>query len=124
MYFGGVSEFSSIFLSVADLFRYYPPASLARASPGLARLLPAVEVSCQAAFVVAFVLFRILGWARQSVRLLSDGSYVLKHGLLQQHRPGAGWFLRYLMTMSLGLGALQAFWLNEITDKVWEMSRA
>ena len=40
------------------------------------------------------------------------------------HRPGAEWFLKYLMTMSLCLGALQVFWLKSIAEKVMEVSRA
>ena len=124
VYFGGVSEFSSIFLSVLELFRYYPPASLAPASSGLLRILETAETCCQASFVTTFVLFRIVGWTRQSVLLLSDGAYLLKHDLLRRHRPGSEWFLKYLMTMSLGLGALQVFWLKSIAEKVLEASRA
>lgn len=122
MYFGGVSEFSSIFLCISQLFQYYPPASLVPASSVLSSVLPTVETFCQAMFVVAFVLFRIVGWAQKSYALLSDSSYILENGLPQRHSPGSAWFLRYLMATSLALGALQVFWLKGIADKVVEVS--
>ena len=87
-------------------------------------ILKTAETCCQAAFVATFVLFRIVGWTRQSARLLADGAHLLRGGALRRQRPGAEWFLTYLMTMSLCLGALQVFWLKGIAEKVMEVSRA
>lgn len=121
VYFGGVSEFSSIFLCVSQLFQFFPPVSLVPASSILSSILPVFEIFCQAGFIITFILFRIVGWTQKSFMLLSDGTYVIKNGLLQRHSPESGWFLRYLMTLCLGLGGLQVFWLKEIAEKVLEM---
>lgn len=122
VYFGGVSEFSSIFLCISQLFQFYPQASLVPPSSILSSILPAIETFSQAMFVITFFLFRIVGWAQQLYMLLSDGSYILKNGLLQRYSPGSKWFLLYLMTMGFGLGALQVFWLRGIVDKVLEVT--
>ncbi len=56
-----------------------------------------------------------------SYKLLMDGAYVIKNGLLKRYSPGSGWFLWYLMTMSGLLGALQVFWLGGIANKIIEI---
>lgn len=126
MYFGGVCEFSSIFLCISDIFQVHPTSSLAlppstMATSLLSSILSLVEISSQAAFVVAFFAFRIVGWAFMSFMFISDASYVMRNGLAKTHRPGCGWFLWYMMTMAVLLGSLQVYWLKVILDKVSEM---
>mmetsp|Transcript_28951 Transcript_28951/g.61165 ORF Transcript_28951/g.61165 Transcript_28951/m.61165 type:complete len:311 (+) Transcript_28951:225-1157(+) len=122
VYFGGVSEFSSIFLAISQLFQYYPIATLVQPSSILSSILPAIETFSQAMFVITFFLFRIVGWAQKSFMFISDGSYLLKKGLIQLHSPGSGWFFWYMVTMDIALGALQVFWMKGIVDKVSEIS--
>ena len=119
VYFGGVSEFSSIFLCISQLFQYYPPSSLASdPSTSLSSILHSLESFSQALFVLTFFIFRIIGWAYYSYMFISDGLYVLKHDLLQRFSPGSGWFLIYLLSMAVLLGGLQLYWLGGIVEKL------
>lgn len=117
VYVGGVSEFSSIFLAVSQLFQYYPPSTLATSS-NLAATFSTIETACQGMFVLWFFAFRIVGWGYMTYWLVSDGRYIIKHGLLKRHCPGSGWFLWYLMGASVSLGALQVFWMGGIVKKI------
>lgn len=121
VYFGGVSEFSSIFLAIGQLFQYYPPANLAPVFPALSAVFPPLELFSQGMFVLTFFAFRIVGWTRVSYMLLTDSSYVIRNGLVKNYRPGSGWFLWYLMTMSILLGALQVYWWSGIMNKLSEI---
>ena len=121
VYLGGVGEFSSIFLAVAQLFEYYPPSCLVASTSTLAAVLPPIQAFCQAMFVVTFFLIRIVGWALYSYMLFLDGRYIIKNGLLKRYSPGSGWFLYYLMTMAVLLGGLQVYWFGEILTKVSEI---
>mmetsp|Transcript_32903 Transcript_32903/g.69235 ORF Transcript_32903/g.69235 Transcript_32903/m.69235 type:complete len:315 (+) Transcript_32903:217-1161(+) len=121
VYVGGVSEFSSIFLAIFQFFQYYPPSSLVASASVLSSIFPAIETVCQGLFVLTFFIFRIVGWAYMTYMILSDGSYVIKHGLLKRYCPGSGWFLWYLMTVAVLLGALQVFWFGEIAKRVLEV---
>eukprot|EP00578_Thalassiosira_sp_NH16_P013066 CAMPEP_0181120580 /NCGR_PEP_ID=MMETSP1071-20121207/24236_1 /TAXON_ID=35127 /ORGANISM="Thalassiosira sp., Strain NH16" /LENGTH=308 /DNA_ID=CAMNT_0023205253 /DNA_START=262 /DNA_END=1188 /DNA_ORIENTATION=+ len=125
VYIGGVCEFSSIFLAVAQTFQYYPPSYLVSAtSSSLTSTLLAIESFCQGMFVLTFFLFRIVGWARMSYMFFSDTSYIIKHDLLRRLRPGSGWFLWYLVIISGLLGALQVYWIGGIFNKLLELSNA
>mmetsp|Transcript_24616 Transcript_24616/g.55712 ORF Transcript_24616/g.55712 Transcript_24616/m.55712 type:complete len:301 (+) Transcript_24616:381-1283(+) len=121
VYFGGVSEFSSIFLVFAQSFEYFPPERLADPGTSLGAMLTGFQLFCQAGFVVTFFLFRILGWFRHSVSLMRDARYIVKHGLLERFSPGSGWFLYFLITMSVLLGGLQIYWMHGIIVKLSEM---
>jgi hypothetical protein len=123
VYFGGVSEFSSIFLCLAQIFEFYPPSSLVSPDSPLSSILPTIVTFSQAMFVITFFAFRIVGWAIMSYRFILDGSFIIKNRLCMKHNPGSGWFLWYLLTTSGLLGALQVFWLKEIVNKVLEMWR-
>ena len=118
VYFGGVSEFSSIFLCLAQIFEFYPPSSLVSPDSTLSSILPGIVIFSQAMFVVTFFAFRIVGWAIMSHKFISDGSFIIKDRLCC---PGSEWFLWYLLATSVLLGALQVFWLKEIVKKVLEM---
>ncbi len=121
VYFGGVSEFSSIFLCLAQLFEFYPPSSLVSPTSPLSAVLPAVVTFSQVMFVVTFIAFRIIGWAYMSYKFILDGIYIIKHRLCLTYSPGSGWFLWYLLTTAGLLGALQLYWLKEIMNKVLEL---
>ena len=71
--------------------------------------------------MLTFFAFRIVGWAYMSTMFISDAYHVIGSGLLKTYRPGSGWFLWYMMTMSALLGALQVYWLKAILDKVSEI---
>jgi hypothetical protein len=121
VYFGGVCEFSSIFLCISDFFQVHPPSSLAHPSTLLFSILTIIETFAQATFVLTFVAFRIIGWMYMSANFISDTYHVIGNGLLRTYRPGSGWFLWYMMAMSVLLGALQVYWLKTILDKVSEI---
>ena len=116
-----MSEFSSIFLVFAQSFEYFPPERLADPGTSLVAMLTGFQLCCQAGFVVTFFLFRILGWFRHSVSLMRDAKYIVKHGLLERFSPGSGWFLYFLITMSVLLGGLQVYWMHGIVVKLSEM---
>lgn len=131
VYIGGVSEFSSIFLCISQFFQFCPPASLVSPYSSsynvlgvhipILHLLSAIEAFSQIMFVISFLMFRIVGWAYCSYRFCTDGSYIMKHGLVRRYSPGSGWFLWYLLVCCLGLGALQVFWVRGILNKVLEV---
>ena len=105
-------------------------------------------MSSQIMFVLTFFIFRIVGWTVMTYRFINDGLYVINNGILRTttaaaaaaaaatttttttkrtrtpyYKPttGSEWFLWYMMTMSILLGALQVYWLIEIFDKVSEI---
>ena len=121
VYFGGVCEFSSIFLCTSQLFQYYPPSNFYSPNTTLAAVISAFEAFSQGMFVLTFFLFRIVGWAKMTYMLISDGSYIFKNRLLQRYCPGSGWFLWYLLSMGVLLGALQVYWLEGIANKILEV---
>ncbi len=122
VYFGGVSEFSSIFLALSTLFQYHPPSSLVPADSPKLPLLTALELFCQAMFVVTFFMFRIVGWVYTTIKFLIDCRYVMQKKLVSRYKPGTGWFLWYLITISIALSALQIFWFYQIVEKVKSMA--
>ncbi len=68
--------------------------------------LPGIVTFSRAMFVVTFFAFRIVGWAIMAHKFISDGSFIIKNRLCLVHSPGSKWFLRYLLTTSVLLGAL------------------
>ena len=121
VYFGGVSEFSSIFLAISTLFQYHPPSALVPADSPKLPLLNAVELFCQAMFVLTFFIFRIVGWVHTCYKFLIDCRYVIHNKLVDRYQPGSGWFLWYLITISLLLSMLQIFWFWQIVEKIKSM---
>mmetsp|Transcript_1842 Transcript_1842/g.2912 ORF Transcript_1842/g.2912 Transcript_1842/m.2912 type:complete len:150 (+) Transcript_1842:1-450(+) len=121
VYFGGVSEFSSIFLALSTLFQYHPPSALVPADSPKLPLLKALELFCQAMFVLTFFIFRIVGWLHTTTKFLIDSRYVMRNKLVNRYQPGSGWFLWYLITISLLLSMLQIFWFWQIVEKVKSM---
>ena len=135
VYYGGVSEFSSIFLCIIEFFQVHPTP------PSSSSILSMIEMSSQIMFVLTFFIFRIVGWTVMTYRFIYDGLYVINNGILRTttaaaaaatttkrtrtpyYKPttGSEWFLWYMMTMSILLGALQVYWLIEIFDKVSEI---
>lgn len=118
VYFGGVSEFSSIFLCILEFFQVFPPSTLAPPPTPLSSILPIVETVSQAIFVLTFFTFRIVGWTLMAYWFIRDGSYVIRKGIFKTLRPGSGWFLWYMIAMAIFLGSLQVYWMKEIVDRV------
>lgn len=121
VYFGGVSEFSSIFLALSTLFQYHPPSALVPADSPKLPLLNKIELFCQAMFVLTFFIFRIVGWVHTCYKFLIDCRYVIHNKLVDRYQPGSGWFLWYLITISLVLSMLQIFWFWQIVEKIKSM---
>mmetsp|Transcript_8562 Transcript_8562/g.14056 ORF Transcript_8562/g.14056 Transcript_8562/m.14056 type:complete len:86 (+) Transcript_8562:897-1154(+) len=84
-------------------------------------MLKVFELFCQAMFVLTFFIFRIVGWVHTCYKFLLDCRYVIQNKLIRRYQPGSGWFLWYLITISLLLSALQLFWFCQIVEKVKNM---
>lgn len=106
IFFGGCSEFSSIFLIFVD------KDSMFVARKG--SLLDQWLFFCQVGFFLSFLYYRIIGWIGHSFPLWRDCSEAFKTGLVEKHRPGMGYFVRFFQAMNLTLGALQCYWMYEI----------
>jgi hypothetical protein len=113
-----VSEFSSIFLAITTLFQYHPPSSLLPPDSSLLALFGTIELLSQAMFVFTFFIFRIVGWVYATYRFLIDCRYVIQNKLVSRYKPGSGWFLWYLITISIVLSMLQIYWFGQIVEKV------
>ena len=114
IFFGGCSEISSIFLVFCDFDVYFPAT---RGSIwGIFILI------CQASFALSFFYYRVLAWFWVSVRLWSDVLYAKKRNLIEQYRPGTGWFLYIFLVMDVVLGGLQLYWFGfGILPKIMEI---
>lgn len=113
VYFGGVTEFSSIFLVFVDIGKYFPPPPDS--------LWSKAEFFCQVAFLLTFFQYRVVGWIRETYRFLSDVQHLFQGGLVEKYRPGSSWFLVYLATCSVLLGALQIFWFGQIMTEAMKV---
>jgi len=116
VYFGGCSEFSSIFLVFADLDMFFPPA------PG--STYDVFIIVCKVLFTLTFSYYRVAGWWRVSWTLWSDVLYALSSGLAEKRRPGKSSFLYVFLTLNVILGALQLYWWCLIVLKIHEMSNS
>mmetsp|Transcript_11943 Transcript_11943/g.17535 ORF Transcript_11943/g.17535 Transcript_11943/m.17535 type:complete len:296 (-) Transcript_11943:436-1323(-) len=106
IYAGGVSEFSSIFLFLIDLAKYFPPKD----DTPFATFI----FVCQVFFVISFFSYRIIGWLKVSISLWSDGLSALKNGTAEQYRPGKSYVLVTFLLVNALLGSLQVLWSFEI----------
>jgi len=111
IYYGGCSEFSSIFLILLDKDQMF--------------------VGCvdekwllvfQGMFFLTFSYYRIFGWISHSVPLFKDCDAVLKSGSLEQHRPGKTFVLRLFLGLDVVLGLLQCYWYSEILKAVFAIA--
>lgn len=116
IFFGGCSEISTIFLLVLDFHESFP-----HVFSTVAWWDTVIAVS-QPTFVLCFAYYRVVGWWAVSHRLWSDVLYARKHDLIEQYRPGKGWFLYVFLIMDVLLGGLQCYWFFfEILPKVLEV---
>lgn len=114
VFFGGCSEISSVFLVLCEFDVYFPATD---GTPWASFIL-----FCQVCFTLNFFYFRIVAWWRVSFRLWADVLYVQKRNLLEQYRPGKGWFLYVFLLLDILLGGLQLYWFFfEISPKVMEI---
>ncbi len=110
IFFGGCSEFSSIFLVFLDKRKAIPvpPGSLA----------DQWVQCCQVLFFLSFSYYRIYGWISYSIPLWKDCQAVIDSGSVHKHRPGKAYFLRLFQGLDFVLGALQCFWYYKILNMV------
>jgi hypothetical protein len=110
IFYGGCSEFSSIFLIFLDKQKVFliEPGSWADQWVQL----------CQVLFFLTFTYYRIYGWIAYSVPLWRDCQAVIRSGSVEQHRPGKAYFLRLFQGLDFTLGALQCFWYYKILEIV------
>lgn len=112
IFFGGCSEFSSIFLVFADADEFFPPKE--------GSMYGLFIEACKGLFVLTFFIYRVYGWIRQSVPLWKDTLHVLGTGSAEKYRPGKTSFLYVFLGLNVTLGALQLFWFGQIIQKVME----
>ena len=110
IFYGGCSEFSSIFLIFLDKQKVFliEPGSGADVW---------VQI-CQVLFFLTFTYYRILGWIGYSIPLWRDCNAVIASGSVEKHRPGKAYFLRLFQGLDFALGALQCFWYSKILGMV------
>lgn len=110
IFYGGCSEFSSIFLVFLDKRSVIPvtPGSLADHWIQL----------CQVMFFFTFSYYRIVGWISHSFPLWRDCEAVIESGSVEKHRPGKSYFLHLFQALDFTLGALQCFWYYTIVNMV------
>ena len=113
IFYGGCSEFSSIFLIFLDKNQVIP------IQPGSMR--ETWVMICQVLFFFTFSYYRIYGWIANSVPLWRDCEHVIRSGSIETHRPGKAYFLRVFQGMDFTLGALQCFWYYKILTTIASM---
>ena len=108
IFYGGCSEFSTIFLIFLDKHQVIPvsPGSLADRW---------IQV-CQVLFFISFSYYRIYGWISNSFPLWRDCQAVIESGSVEKHRPGKLYFLRLFQGLDVTLGGLQCFWYYTIVN--------
>jgi hypothetical protein len=116
IFYGGCSEFSSIFLIFVDNHKLIPiqPGSMHDQW---------VQI-CQVMFFLTFSYYRIYGWIANSFPLWRDCQEVISSGSVEEHRPGKGYFLRLFQGLDFSLGALQCFWYYKILEMLASMISA
>jgi len=111
VYFLGVIELSSPFLSLVDAFRDYP---------ALARAYPMTNECARAAFIVAFFAVRVIGWIPVSVDFWSDVLALLPGGGAPTHAMPTAVAYSWLF-FHLGLTLLQFHWGRLIASAAYAM---
>mmetsp|Transcript_13760 Transcript_13760/g.27888 ORF Transcript_13760/g.27888 Transcript_13760/m.27888 type:complete len:295 (-) Transcript_13760:205-1089(-) len=115
VFFGGLSEFSSIFLVFCDLEVFFPAHMQDDSFYGT------FIFACQAIFTLTFFIYRVIGWWYVSIRLWKDAYYVFNNGLAERLRPGKSYVLYMFLAADIILGTLQVFWFGQILQKVAEV---
>lgn len=115
IFFGGLSEFSSIFLVFCDLEVFFPAHMQEDSFYGK------FIFGCQVIFAITFFMYRVVGWWYVSVQLWKDAYYVLSKGIAQKLRPGRSYVLYMFLAADVILGTLQVFWFYQILLKVQEV---
>eukprot|EP00980_Cylindrotheca_fusiformis_P016805 scaffold5064_cov121-Cylindrotheca_fusiformis.AAC.19 len=113
VFYGGCSEFSSIFLVWADADQFFPPAE--------GSVYEAFILFCKGMFALTFFIYRVYGWIRHSFPLWVDVLHVTRTGSAEKHRPGKSGFLYLFLALDVSLGALQLFWAGQILEKIVSM---
>lgn len=113
VFYGGCSEFSSIFLVFLDREGWFP---VSEGSP-----MDQWQLVCKGMFFLTFSYYRIFGWISYSFTLWKDCHAVIESGAVEQHRPGKTFFLRLFQGLDLVLGALQCYWYYAIIMQLVSM---
>mmetsp|Transcript_18032 Transcript_18032/g.39288 ORF Transcript_18032/g.39288 Transcript_18032/m.39288 type:complete len:289 (-) Transcript_18032:209-1075(-) len=115
IFFGGVSEFSSIFLVFCDLEVYFPAHMQEGSFYGMFIL------ANQVIFATAFFAYRVFGWLAVSKTLWTDAKQVLSNGMAENLRPGKNYVLYLFLAVDVTLGSLQLLWSYHLILKVQEI---
>jgi hypothetical protein len=113
IFYGGCSEFSSIFLIFVDAEQQFLVAS-SSSSVTLGSSLDPFLLLCKVMFFLTFSYYRIFGWIYYSVPLWRDCRTVIQSGSAEQHRPGKTYFLYLFLALNVLLGGLQCYWYYKI----------
>jgi hypothetical protein len=107
IFYGGCSELSSIFL----IFVANDNLFVDVAEGGW---LETWLLICKAMFFATFTAYRIVGWIYYSFPLWKDCQQLTDSGMIEKHRPGKTFVVRFFQGLDVALGALQCYWYSQI----------
>ena len=119
VFYGGCSEFSSIFLVMTDLDEKFPSILEGPYS----NYFEIGLLICKVCFALTFTYYRVYGWIKHSVPLWKDTIHVIDTGSAEKYRPGgkSSMFLYSFLFLDVALGLLQLYWFSQIVSAVIDM---
>ena len=116
VFFLGVTEFSSLFLVIVDMAKFFPPSEGTIYDTLLAVSGPL--------FAVTFTLYRVVLWWQVSLLLWQDCYHVVTKGISNKLRPGKNFVLYIFLFLNIPLGFLQLYWFTLILGEVQKVLAA
>lgn len=113
VFFLGVTEFSSMFLLVVDLAKYFPPTE--------GTIYDTIVGVCGPLFAVAFTIYRVYLWWKVSFLLWNDCYQVVTSGISNKLRPGKNYVLYTFLVLNVPLSFLQLYWFTIILGEAQKL---
>ncbi|CAB9511259.1 TLC domain [Seminavis robusta] len=110
VFFLGVTEFSSLFLVLIDLAKFFPPEP--------ETTFDTISGLCGPLFAASFTVYRVVLWWKVSLLLWQDCYHVVTKGSSDALRPGKNYVLYIFLFLNVPLGLLQLYWFGIILDAV------
>lgn len=113
VFFLGVTEFSSLFLVIVDMAKFFPPEA-----GTIYETLVAVSGPL---FAVSFTIYRVFLWWKVSFLLWQDCYHVVTTGISNKLRPGKNFVLYMFLVLNIPLGILQLYWFSIILGEAQKL---